>query len=319
MRALVVGFGSIGRRHIGNLRALGVEEILVFQPGSLPADAPCDLRFVASLAEGIETRPDLAVVASPSARHMEALEPLLTAGVACYVEKPPVTTTEDLSRLRSLLGGIARPPVTFAGFNLRFLPSLRRLQAMLQEGAIGNPVRASLQAGQWLPDWRPGRDYRVTYSASTRAGGGVILDLVHEFDMARWLFGDFEDVYALFGKLSRLELDAEDSACILLGKRSGGPIVSIGLDYVSRRRTRRYEVIGDEATLTWDLDARRLWLTGPRGDTLLDAEPANFDVAETYVAATREFVAAVKGGASTSLDLLDGLASVELALRARHT
>jgi predicted dehydrogenase len=317
VRALVIGYGSIARRHLDNLRALGAaRECIVFRPAGCPADAPADLRFVASLGEGIAAKPDCAVVASPSARHMESLEPLLAAGVACYVEKPAVTTTGDVEKLRALLGH-AKPPVTLSGCNLRFLPSLRRLREELRSGKIGTPVRASLQAGQWLPDWRPQRDYRKTYSASAAQGGGVIFDLIHEIDAARWLFGEFDEVRALSGRLSRLEIDAEDTACILLGKRSGGPIVSIGLDYVSRQRIRRYEVVGDEGTLLWDLAIPRLSLIRAAGEETLDAEPASFDVAATYLTAMREFVDAVRDRRPTSQDLVDGLATTDLALRAK--
>jgi len=247
--------------------------------------------------------------------HIESLLPLLDAGIPCYVEKPPVTRIEDVRKLRTLLQ--AKPGfVTLTGCNLRFLPSLRRMREALRDGAIGAPVRACLQAGQWLPDWRPGRDYRTSYSAKASQGGGVIFDLVHEIDAARWLFGEFDEVRSLGGRFSQLEIDAEDTACLLLGKHQG-PVVMIGLDYVSRTRVRRYEIVGDRGTLTWDLPAERLTRTTADGSEILDAEPVSFDIGATYLAAMREFVSAVKRGTPTSQDLLDGLATTSLALRAR--
>jgi predicted dehydrogenase len=303
--ALVVGFGSIARRHIESLRALAEDaEIVVFRPGHNSAED--GLKFVTDLEAALAARPALAVIASPSASHMESLLPLLEAGIPCYVEKPPVASLADIERLRALRS----LPVTLTGCNLRFLPSLWRLREELRAGAIGTPVRASLQAGQWLPDWRPNTDYRKSYSASRSRGGGVILDLIHEIDAARWLFGDFDDVHAVWGKSSRLEIDSEDSAAILLGPR---PAVAIGLDYVARPPIRRYEIFGDEGTLTWDLPARRLTL----GSEVLDADPAHFDVAATYRAAMQEFLSAVYGSRPAAQDLLDGLKSNELALRAR--
>lgn len=314
MRALIVGFGSIARRHIENLRASGsVREFLVMKPAGAPEGAPAGLHFVANIAAGIAARPDLAVVASPSAAHIDALLPLLEARIPCYVEKPAVTRTEDVARLRA----VEPLPVTMSGCNLRFLPSLRRMRDALRLGAIGTPVRASFQAGQWLPDWRPGRDYRATYSARAADGGGVILDLIHEIDAARWLFGEFDEVRALSGKISRLEIDVEDVACLLLRNRTRGPLVMIGLDYVARQRLRRYDVIGEEGTLCWDLAARCLTLTTSKSADVLDCEPASFDVAATYVAAMREFLAAIQSGRRTSQDLTDALGSTALALRAR--
>jgi predicted dehydrogenase len=316
MRVLVVGYGSIARRHIQNLQVAGADEIVVFRPSGRPSDAPAKIRFAPSIAEAIASQPQLAVVASPSARHMDALSPLLEAGIPCYVEKPPVTTLQDVECLRKLLHLAGPKPVTLSGCNLRFLPSLRRLRELVRSGAIGRPVRATLQAGQWLPDWRPGRDYRTAYSARREAGGGVIFDLIHEIDAARWLFGEFDEVRSLAGRFSELEIATEDTAGILLGRHSG-PIVTIGLDYVSRVPVRRYEVVGDRGSLVWDLAARRLNLVAPGGTTTVDKDAASFDVAATYSAAMREFVSAVQQGVPTSQDLLDGLASNELALRAK--
>jgi predicted dehydrogenase len=305
MRALIVGHGSAGQRHADNLRACGISEHFVVRSSGARED----------LARGISSRPDLAVIASASSAHADALVLLLEAGIPCYVEKPAVTSAADVERVAGLLAA-RKPLVTLSGCNLRLLPSLRSLHAALGAGRIGRVVRASLQAGQWLPDWRPGRDYRQTYSAHAAQGGGVIFDLIHELDCARWLFGEFDEVRALSGKLSGLEIDAEDAACILLGRR-GGPLVSVSLDYVCRRPVRRYEVVGDEGTLTWDLGAKELTLGTASGVEVLDRDPANFDVAATYLAAMREFVDAVRAGRGASPDLADGLASVRLALRAK--
>lgn len=314
MRALIVGYGSIARRHIDNLRAGEVvRELVVFKPGGAAANAPAGLRFVSDLSAGIAARPDLAVVASPSAAHADSLVPLLEAGIPCYVEKPVVITAEDVARLRAM-----QPlPLTMSGCNMRFLPSLRRMRDALRSGRIGAAVRASFQAGQWLPDWRPGRDYRKSYSARAAHGGGVLLDLIHEIDAARWLFGEFHEVRALCGKLSPLEIDVEDVACLLLAKHGTGPLVMIGLDYVARQRLRRYDIVGEEGTLSWDLASRQLTLASSRATDVLDSDPASFDISATYVAAMREFVLAVQSGQPTSQDLHDGLDSTALALRAR--
>jgi predicted dehydrogenase len=316
VRALVVGYGSVGRRHVDNLRACGAKELVVQRPsGASQPQATEGLRFVSTLAEGLACKPDLAVIASPSSAHAEALEFLLHDGVPCYVEKPPVTSAAAADRVAMALAA-ADGLVTITGCNLRFLPSLRRLRDRVREGLIGAPVRASFQAGQWLPDWRPGRDYRETYSAHTAHGGGVIFDLIHELDCARWMFGEFDEVRALSGKLSRLEIDSEDVACILLARRDG-PLVSVSLDYVSRKPVRRYDIVGDEGTLTWDLGAKELTLGTPAGVQMLDRDPMNFDIASTYLAAMREFVEAVRSGRKASPDLADGLATTRLALRAK--
>jgi len=203
--------------------------------------------------------------------------------------------------------------VTLSGCNLRFLPSLMAARKLLHDGAIGRVVRASLQTGQWLPDWRPASDYRASYSASPDLGGGVVLDLVHELDAARWLLGEFDSITALGGHRSSLEIASEDAAVIAM-TRVNGPVVAIGLDYVARAPVRRYEFFGEKGTLVWDLPARRLEIVaGEAKAPALDATA--FDVSLTYLAAMREFVECVRDSRVSSQDLREGLRSAALAIR----
>lgn len=314
MRALIVGFGSIGRRHAANLRRL-VPGIRLTALRRQKAEALADegIEFVYDFETALRHRPDIAVIASPTSMHLEALVWLLPAGIPCYVEKPAVATRSQAMALRELLAGIGNSPTTFAGCNFRYLPSLARLREMLRAGSVGKLARAGFQVGQWLPDWRPDQDYRQTYSAHAQQGGGVILDLIHEVDQVRWLLGEFDRIAAMAGQLSCLELHAEDTACALLG-RDGGPFVTLSQDYVSRRRVRRYEFIGEEGTLIWDFTAAQLLRVTREMEETIDCGPVAYDVSATYVVAMREFIECAKSGRKTSQDLEEGLKSTELAL-----
>lgn len=316
MRILIIGSGSIGRRHIRNLqKLLERPEFILLRRGAREDELSCELgaTVVGSFEEAIVKRPVIAVIATPSAIHFEALQALLSAQVPCYVEKPVVTTEAQFFQIEHLLASVAVVPTTMAGCNLRFLPSLLLFRQHLHDRVIGRPVRASLQAGQWLPDWRPTQDYRKSYSASCEAGGGVVLDLIHELDMARWLFGEFDQVFALGGRYGRLEIESEDSAAIILG-RPYGPAVSLGLDYVSRNPVRRYEIIGDEGSLIWDLPAKTVMLFRKGVQETITDDPADFDVSATYINAMQEFLNAIADSRTTSQDLADGLQSAHLAV-----
>ena len=316
MRILIIGSGSIGRRHIRNLQSLLLQpEFILLRSGAREDELSRELgaTVVGSFADAIAQKPAFAVIATPSVLHFEALQALLPAQVPCYVEKPVVTTEAQVGQIERLLAGVPAVPTTMAGCNLRFLPSLKLSRQLIRDGALGRPVRASLQVGQWLPDWRPAQDYRQSYSASRESGGGVVLDLVHELDAVRWLFGEFDQIFALGGRNSRLEIESEDSAAIILG-RSHGPVVSLGLDYVSRNPVRRYEIIGDEGSLIWDLPAKTVMLLRKGGQEAVTTDPADFDVSATYIDAMQEFLNAIEGSRSTSQDLVDGLRSARLAV-----
>jgi len=321
MLSLIIGTGSIGKRHIGNLQDLDATlQFLLLRDKAYADDFSRSLgaEVVGSMDEALSRKPDFALIASPSSKHIDALTPLIKANLPVYIEKPTVTTRAEVSQLQSLLNSTEYFAPSLVGCNFRFLPSLCNAREAIQSGRLGNIVRANLVVGQWLPDWRPQQDYRESYSAQSDMGGGVILDLIHEIDICRWLFGEFDHVQALAGKFSSLDIHSEDTACILLGKSGGPPVVSVSLDYVSRRKVRRYEIVGDEGTLIWDLGEQRLELLGSKTAERIDCGEFAFDVGETYRTAIKLFIDAVKQHRPVSPDIKDGLQSVKLALTAKE-
>lgn len=321
MRVLIIGLGSIGRRHAENLAALDAQTEFVFLRRATKPDQLVDRlggRIVTSLANGLAARPDLVVLATPSALHIDHLPELIVSGVPLLVEKPVVTNLTDCMRCLTALQKAPSAPRAVA-FNFRHVPSLGRMRQEITSGRIGQVLRASFTAGQWLPDWRPSQDYRAGYSASHDLGGGVELDLVHEIDLARWFLGELDLKAAVGGHLSRLEIRSHDVATMILGPAHGAPLVTVTLDYVSRQRVRRYEVVGDEGTLIWDISGR-LDLLGPTGHcTRLEDAAGGFDIAASYVAMMRRMLEAGAGAWPEPLQRLeDGLVSSRLAIEARE-
>lgn len=321
MKVLMIGTGSIGRRHIRSLQQLESDLHWVFlrrsrQPDELSEQLGAVV--VDRLGEALQLAPDLVVLATPSSLHIDCLPQLLASGLPLYIEKPLVTDRAQLERVHQAVAALDRPlPPILLGCNLRFLPSLRRLRDMVHTGALGRIIRADLQAGQWLPDWRPSQDYRQSYSASAALGGGVLLDLIHEIDAARWLLGEFSQSHAFLSHASSLGIESEQAACIIL-RQQQGTVASISLDYISRRPLRCYRIVGEQGTLLWDLPARRLELHSPAGVELLEADPAAFDVAATYPLAMQELLQAMRSGRQTAQPLSEGLLSTELLLHIKE-
>ena len=320
-KVLIIGTGSIGKRHIRNLQIFNTTcRFLLLRDQAYEDDFSSSLaaEVVGDMAAALAHKPDFAVVATPSARHIDVLIPLIQAHIPVYIEKPVVTTRRDVAQLRSQLKSVQYSAPNLVGCHLRFLPSLIALRESVLSGRLGRIVRAQLTAGQWLPDWRPQQDYRQSYSAKIEMGGGVIMDLIHEIDMARWLFGEFSRVRAFAGKFGSLEIDSEDTAGILLRSSARGPLISIALDYISRKPVRRYEIVGEEGTLIWDLQKQSLEIIGAEHTESIDCGPAGFDMAEAYRIAMKEFLGAVQNLRKLSPDMEDGLKSVELALAAKE-
>ncbi len=316
---VIIGLGSIGRRHATNLAALRPGAHFTFVRHRPLVDEFCrrlDARVVGHLSE-VDDEIDLAVVATPSANHIDDLTDLIRRECPVLVEKPIVAEAAHCDEVERCLDEAA-PAVRVAGFNLRHLSSIVALKRYLDSGAPGRLARASLVAGQWLPDWRPGTDYRAGYSSDSRRGGGVELDLCHEFDMARWLFGEMEVAFARCGRYSDLELEASDTCVTVLSPmRNGGPITTVALDYVSRRAVREYDVVGDRGSVHWSLGGP-LEATTPGERNILSAEPGDFDMSTSYVNMIKTTLRAIEtGDDERTQPLRDGVASTRLAIMAR--
>ncbi|MDY6964185.1 MAG: Gfo/Idh/MocA family oxidoreductase, partial [Pseudomonadota bacterium] len=307
MRALIIGTGSIGQRHMRNLRSVDPAiEFTLLRRNAEPLALWPDATVEVDLAAALRLTPDLAVLATPSALHFDVLQSLIAHRIPAYVEKPIVTTADQVAVIREALAqnpGVAH----IAGFNLRLLPSLEDARQAVSRGDLGQIVRASFSAGQWLPDWRKGQDHRQGYSARSSEGGGVLFDLSHEFDAARFLLGDMELLYAATARVDALEIDSE-AVAVATARSTSGALVSINLDYVTRHPVRRYELVGTQATLTWDLPAKSLVSSSSTGSASLSEDPSDFDVAMTYQTAMQAFLAGVRTGDAGDLqDLEDGL------------
>lgn len=315
----MVGTGSIGRRHMANLRSLVPDvhfDVLRETGRSLDVSNLGEVEVVTSLHDAISRQPDLMVIASPSSMHLRPIVAAINGRIPFYAEKPVVTALEDLAVLESLVGQGDLPP-NMVGCNLRNLPSLEALKSLVDEGRLGLLVRADFEAGQWLPDWRPAQDYRQSYSAKRLLGGGVLLDLIHEIDAAHWLLGSFDKVCGFAVKASSLEIESDDSAALLLA-RHNGPLATIRIDYVSRRPVRRYTLVGDIATATWDLRAATLTVANAEGVQQLPLSEDAFDVSATYLVAMTEMLEAIQQWRPTTQPLSEGLSALATALRAEQ-
>jgi predicted dehydrogenase len=234
MRALVVGGGSIGRRHLRNLKTLGAEHLGLVETDSSRREAIADELPVVGfcrLQEGLDWAPNLVIVATPTHLHAEQALEIVRGGFPILVEKPLSHTDAGISEIAQLVE--SKKIVSLVGCNMRFHPGPVKVKQLLEEGRLGRILFARVHSGSYLPDWRPNTDYRRNYSARVETGGGCILDCIHEIDLARWYLGEVDSVFCSAGHLSSLEIETEDVA-ILLCRHAGGAISEIHLDYVQR-------------------------------------------------------------------------------------
>jgi len=238
MSCIVVGYGSIGQRHTRILTQLGCKVAVVSH-----REVAHPLTYL-SLADALaQESPDYIIIANQTNEHYRTLKQL-----ADFDYKGTVLVEKPL--FDSVLGIPAHHfKNAYVAYNLRFHPMIQRIfEVVKKEKAL----YAQIYVGQYLPDWRPERDYRMSYSAQRSKGGGVLLDLSHELDYLLWLFGDWNSLVAIGGKYSSLEIDSDDLFSLML-TMDRCPMVQIHVNYLDRISRREITVITENHTIKADL------------------------------------------------------------------
>lgn len=317
-RAVVVGSGSIARRHIANLRRLWPEAEVACVSASGrtldPADVGSTL-VLPSLSHAAGWAPDLAIIASPATLHLAHAAPFAERDAAVLIEKPLAASSDEVERW----GAVLAPHEARIGvaYNLRFLASGRSYKRFLEDGIIGRVTNVLAEVGQYLPDWRPQADYRSGVSAKRELGGGALLELSHEFDYLRWFFGDFDTVFCSAAPTGLLEIDVEDRAdALMLG--AGGLVANVHIDFLQRRATRRCKAIGERGNLIWDPIANAVTLEDGAGTRPLFSDP-DADRNAMYLEQLVHFAAVGRGAALPAVGLRNARATLELIDRLRQS
>ncbi len=306
MKVMVVGCGSIGRRHLDNLIALGVDDIIACDPNE-DLRAPCvgkGISFYLDLHEAIVQNPDVtaAVICSPTHLHLEHASVLANCGVHLLIEKP---LSHALAGIASLTALVEQNNLTaMMAMCYRFHPSLLAIKNLLEQGIVGRVYSVRIAGGHYLPDWHPQMDYRDEYTARASMGGGVLLtNVVHSLDSVRWLFGECTEVQFLVRTIGDLEIDTDDVAAGYLGLESG-VLVHMYADFLQRNAQYRIEIIGQTGTIHWEFGDSAV-LVYSDGDW--QSFPAQCDPNQMYLDEMRAFIACIAHNTPSPVSLHEGL------------
>ncbi len=313
---LVVGSGSIARRHIANLRALHPDSrILVLRRTDSNSPPPDDVEGFTDIVAALAERPFAAILANPAPFRVPLARRLAEADCHLLLEKPLSTATDDIAEM--LQSAAARKRVVLIGYNLRFLPSLQAMAPATQD-SVGRILRIEASVGQYLPDWRPNTDYRRNVSARADLGGGALLELSHEIDLALWLGGPVRRVSARLARIGDLEIDVEDTADLLLDYANGAQGI-VHMDFLQRAPRRTLSVVGSKATLEWDYFADRVLLrrNATAEDVLFQGPLA--DRNQMYLDELCHFFACIAGTELPRVDGEDGSQVLRVIRAARES
>lgn len=248
----IVGYGSIAKRHLKNLNALCEQgklkaEIDLIRSGKGREVEPSEQNYIQkvySVDDAIPMEYDVMFITNPTSLHYETIRKYVACTKHMFIEKPIFHTAQlnlaDIDWIKGSIYYVACP--------LRYHKAILYVKENIRLEDVYS-VRAICSS--YLPEWRPDTDYRQSYSAKQALGGGVSIDLIHEWDYLIDLFGFPRQVVQLQGKYSNLEIETEDLS-VYIGEYSNR-LVEVHLDYLGRSPIRQLELFMKEDTILVDL------------------------------------------------------------------
>tara|TARA_R110002096_G_scaffold378222_4_gene572089 strand:+ start:631 stop:1530 length:900 start_codon:yes stop_codon:yes gene_type:complete len=256
MRVLIIGLGSIAKKHINALIKINDQTVIYALRSNRNAEDYLNVINIFDFEEAKKLQLDFAIISSPTNLHLADIERCLTLNIPLFIEKPAFDSLE--------IGDIldkTNDTKSYIGCNLRFLDCLIFVKEFL--GNVNNKINeVNVYFGSYLPDWRPNTDYKLGYSANKEKGGGVHLDLIHELDYLTWIFGQPKHSSKTLKSNSSLEINSIDYANYNLEYENF--VANVILNYYRRDSRREFEIVLDEFTLKVDLNKNEVFKNNER-------------------------------------------------------
>jgi predicted dehydrogenase len=330
-RALFVGLGSVGQRHLRNVRALLGDSVAVdafrvrreqavlddFQqvvPGA-SLESRYGVEAFTDFDRALAREPDVVFITNPSSLHVPIASKAAEAGAHLFIEKPLSHSLEGVDELCALTE--QRGLVAFVAYQLRRHPGFARLKQRLEQGSVGRPLSVRAEVGEYLPGFHPYEDYRRMYASQRALGGGVTLSQIHELDYLIALFGRPRRAFSMGGKVSELEVDVDDlsSSLVEFRRPDGGRLIAeLHQDFFQRPTSRSCVVIGESGRLEWNLSERRFRHWDASSSLVEEEDYSAFPRNQAFVEELEHFLGCIARRSRPDIGLREGAQSLELAL-----
>jgi len=266
IRSVLLGYGSIGRRHFDILsKDSSVSQLKVLTSQNLE-----HLSTINSLNDVVGFDPDYFIIASPTAKHLKYLKEIdkLFTEKTILIEKPLFDRWEDYKVKKNKV---------YVGYNLRFHPVIDKLKDIVD---VDEVIKVEISCHSFLPEWRKNIDYRKSSSAKKNMGGGVLLDLSHELDYLLYLFGGIDILHSLNSKVSNLDIETDDYLNLVGRIVKNNAIFSLDLTYFSYMERREITIFSSKGTIHADLIKNKLSIYSDKG--LDEISFDNYEIAKSY-------------------------------------
>jgi predicted dehydrogenase len=254
MRVLIIGLGSIGKKHVHAIRTLFPDVQILALRSQIEAEIYPGVINIYDFNEISSLDVDFAIISNPTSKHKETIEQLIAFHLPLFIEKP-LSSILDMEGTIDLVN--KENIQTYVACNLRFLDCIKSVEENIHRLPNRKLNEVNVYCGSYLPDWRPGSDYRKTYSANAELGGGVHIDLIHELDYLYWIFGTPNMSVKNFKSQSSLSISAFDYANYLLDYN--GFCANVVLNYYRKDPKRNFELVFEDET--WNVDLLKNQIT----------------------------------------------------------
>ncbi len=301
----LVGLGSIGKRHVANIRKLYPScDLFVCSSSGRRYEDNINYHVVDNVQAIAAEEPDFVIISSPAPYHLEHISFFQRKNIPVLVEKPLASSMEDILSTPVNSNRLA------VAYCLRYLPAARLLKTIIESAEYGKIYNIDACVGQFLPDWRKDKNYRDSVSASKKLGGGALLELSHEFDMLNYLSGDLVFQYAYLRTHQELGLDVEEIADVFLVSRNE-ILCRLHLDFIQKKAERKIKIIAQFATIVWDVIANRI-TANMANETRILYDEAGYDKNNMYLSMIKDFENLVYGKENTCVSMQEAAQIIEI-------
>ena len=316
MKFLVCGLGSIGLRHLRNLKALGYTDIIVYSSGNsvMPGVKEEIEKFEIynSLTEALKQKPAVCMITNPTSLHVSVAMMAANAGCHLYIEKPLSNTLEQLDQLQKIVNN--KKLITFITYQFRFHPHIKLLKQIFSDAQneYGEALYVTTEWSEYLPDWHPWEDYKQGYSARKDLGGGVLLTQIHPMNYLSYIFGDIEKVQINKIETRSLDIEVDDIADLMINFNNGMS-GHVHIDFLQKPRVHTMKIVTTKGKFAWEYHKNKLIFVDKNGkeDIFLND---NFDRNDMFMEMLKEFICCVNSNQETKFNLDEAINELEFMI-----
>ena len=317
MSILVIGSGSIGKRHIKNLIGIGYNKDDISAVDTRE-DRIAEVKALginstfASFEESIKNKKyEKAIICSPTSMHIDQATKLAELGTHMLIEKPLCSNLDGIENLKKICE--EKKLVVMIAYIFRFSPAIKKVKELLDKNSIGEIYFARGEFSEYLPDWHPYEDYRSFYMAEKKLGGGSILDQCHIMDLMHYFFGKFKSVMGFNSKVSNLEVNADDISEMIV-EMENGLTLSIHTDIFGRRHRKCIEIKGSNGNIFWDFYDNSVTFFKSDNNIKKIFNNFDYDFNNSYIDEIKHFLHCVENKKEPEVTLQEGIDSMNLIL-----